>query len=70
MHLSLLFAGFYPEFTMTQSKKKASILTLTVLSAAASLPLFMSGCETVKGAGQDLQNASTATERAITGEKK
>lgn len=49
--------------------KKTKIVLAVVLLAAAAVGGF-AGCQTVKGAGQDLQNASQATEDAITGKKK
>lgn len=48
---------------------KTIITTLVLCTAAVSVATLV-GCQTVKGAGQDLQNASTATEKAITGESK
>lgn len=50
------------------SKKMKLVLVSALLAAAAVAG--SSGCQTVKGAGQDLQNASQATEDAITGKKK
>lgn len=41
--------------------------TAAVVVLAAAVVAASSGCQTVKGAGQDLQNASTATENAIKG---
>ena len=49
--------------------KKTKLVIASVLFAAA-VAATSSGCQTVKGAGQDLQNASQATEDAITGKKK
>jgi predicted small secreted protein len=51
------------------NSKKATLTTLAALVIAGSMAM-LAGCQTVKGAGQDLQNASDATEKAITGEKK
>jgi predicted small secreted protein len=47
------------------SKKVKAALVTAVLTAATLAA--SSGCETVKGAGKDLQNASQATEDAIKG---
>lgn len=42
-------------------------LILALIGAAA---VALSACETVKGAGKDIQNAGEAGERAISGDKK
>lgn len=46
--------------------KKVKMAVATALLAAAALAVS-GGCETVKGAGKDLQNASQSTEDAIKG---
>jgi len=46
--------------------KKVKMAVVTAVLAAAALAAS-SECETVKGAGKDLQNASQATEDAIKG---
>lgn len=45
-------------------KVKLGVAAAALAAAAVALS---SGCETVKGAGKDLQNASQATEDAIKG---
>lgn len=49
--------------------RKAVFVGLIALLVAAGVGLC-SGCQTVKGVGQDLQDASQATEDALTSKKK
>jgi predicted small secreted protein len=45
----------------TNSRVKCVVLGVALVAAA----LVAAGCQTVKGVGQDITNASEATERAI-----
>jgi predicted small secreted protein len=38
--------------------------------AAAAFVVSLAGCNTVRGAGDDLKGAANATEKAITGDEK
>ena len=49
----------------TLKSVRPTTAALVILSAAFAALVVLPACETVKGAGQDLQNASNATERAI-----
>lgn len=45
-----------------------SIKTIVILTALLALCVYaMAGCETTKGLGKDIQNASEGTEKAIKG---
>lgn len=43
---------------------------VVLLILAAGTLAFIPACETVKGAGRDIQNVGEAGERAISGDKK
>ena len=49
----------------TNTKKTVIGLVLAAAFAAA-----LAGCNTVRGAGEDLTNAADSTEKAISGDKK
>jgi predicted small secreted protein len=53
-------------FMKTFSKVVSGVVLALVLAGAGA---SMSGCETVKGAGKDIQNAGEAGEKAISGDK-
>lgn len=44
---------------------KKAFISIMLAIAAFALPLALTGCNTVEGAGEDLQEASEATEEAI-----
>ena len=48
---------------------KNTAIRLAALALVSLAGITLTGCSTVKGAGQDLQDASSATKSAITGEK-
>lgn len=43
--------------------------TLAAIALSASMLVNLAACQTVKGVGQDVQNAGAAGERAIDGAK-
>lgn len=49
-----------------QIKKSSAYAAIALALLAGSV--FLSACNTVSGAGQDLKDASDATKRAITGD--
>lgn len=48
---------------MESTSSRAKLVVLSVALAVAAM--VAAGCQTVKGVGQDITNASEATERAI-----
>lgn len=52
----------------TQSPVRSLLALASSIALLASLAV-LPACNTVKGAGKDLQQASEATEKAITGDK-
>jgi predicted small secreted protein len=51
------------------SKSTAARLVLATALLAA-MAAALAGCNTVRGAGEDLTKAADATEKAVTGDKK
>ena len=50
--------------TSENSLKEHPMYTKTIAAIFAALTLFLSGCNTIKGIGQDVQKAGTAIENA------
>lgn len=50
---------------MTDSNKKNSIVRALLVTAAAGACLFLAACNTVEGAGKDLQESSQNVKDAI-----
>lgn len=50
---------------MNDSKNKSQIVRVALLAAAGAAALFLSACNTVDGAGEDLQESSQNVKDAI-----
>lgn len=53
---------------MTISKNTRRVFTRVALIALGTAALGLSACNTVKGAGKDLQEASENTQKALSGD--
>ena len=50
---------------MNETKSNSKIVRVTLLAAAGAAALFLSACNTVEGAGEDLQESSQNVKDAI-----
>lgn len=50
---------------MNESKSTAKIVRVTLLAVAGAAALFLSACNTVEGAGEDLKESSRNVKEAI-----